>query len=139
MKKYAKMAAQVAATVLAALVPILSLGAGVTADQWINVAIIGAGAAAVFTAPNVPGATYTKEALAVLTAGLTVLSSVIAGGITSAEWIQIILATAGALGVTGARNTAPKTGDDLSRTGSLNGAALAAAGGRHAADGKDTP
>lgn len=133
--KYSKMAAQVVATVLAALVPYLT-GDGLTATAWVNVAIIAAGAAAVFTAPNVPGASYTKVILAAVTAALTVLSSAIAGGVTSAEWLQITLAVLGALGVGVVPNVDRDTGANLSQLGSLTGSRLAAAGGP---DGKDHP
>lgn len=91
---------------VAVLVTILSaVGAALTGDEtisnpeWVNVAIAGVTAAAVFAAPNVPGAKYTKAALAVLGAALAVMASAILGGITYTEWIQIIVAGAGAVGV----------------------------------------
>lgn len=97
MTKYSKMLAQVAATILSAIL-VVSTG-GIGATEWVNVAIAGTGAAAVFAAPNVPGARYTKSILAVLAAVLTVLTSAIIGGIDSTEWIQIAVAALGALGV----------------------------------------
>lgn len=139
MSKYLKMAGAVLATVLAALVPILGAGNGITADQWINVAIIGVGACAVFAAPNVPGAAYTKTILAVLTAALTVLVSVISDGLTSAEIIQVALAVLGALGVVGLKNTDPKTGANLSYTDNAVTQPRDAHGRFVAFDGKDTP
>lgn len=93
-------------SVVAVLVAVLSgLQAALFNDQvissteWVNVAIAAVTAAAVFAAPNVPGARYTKAILAVLGAVLTVLASVILGGVTPSEWIQIALAAAGAVGV----------------------------------------
>ncbi len=93
-------------SVVAVIVAVLSaVGAALTGDEtisnneWVNVAIAGVTAAAVFAAPNVPGARYTKAILAVLGAGLAVLASAILGGVTYTEWIQIILAGAGAVGV----------------------------------------
>lgn len=76
----------------------------ISPTEWVNVAIAGVTAAAVFAAPNVPGAVYTKAVLAALGAVLTVLTSAIVGGITTSEWIQIILAALGTVGVAAVRN-----------------------------------
>lgn len=96
--RYAKLIAQVVATVLAALLPYLTAG-GLTAVDWINVAVVGVGALAVFTGPNVPGAAVTKMVLSVLTAVLVLLVNLISGGVTLAEWLQLAMAALGALGV----------------------------------------
>lgn len=96
--RYAKAGAQVAATVLVTLIPYLVAGA-ITPDAWVNVAIVGVGALAVFAGPNVPGAPVTKVVLATLAAVLVALQSVISGGISTAEWLQLALAAFGALGV----------------------------------------
>lgn len=91
---------------LAVLVAVLSgLYAALYGDEivsnteWVNVAIAGVTAAAVFTAPNVPGARYTKAILAVLGGVLVVLQSSITNGVTSTELVQILLAAAAAVGV----------------------------------------
>ncbi len=97
MKKYTKTIVQVVITILVALAAVWD--GGVLASEWINVAIVGAGALSVFTAPNVPGAAYTKTILSAITAGLVVLASVITGGLVFPELIQILLAAAGAVGV----------------------------------------
>lgn len=99
MSKYAKFAAIVLATVLSAVTAALAGDSIISPQEWVNVAILGVGAAGVFAAPNVPGAAYTKSILAVLAAVLTVLASVIIGGVGTAEIIQMILAALGALGV----------------------------------------
>lgn len=99
MATYAKFFAAVVATVLAAISAALFGDNTISNPEWVNIAIAGVGACAVFAAPNVPGAAYTKTVLAVLTAVLTVLASVILGGVTTTEWIQIALAGLGALGV----------------------------------------
>lgn len=104
MRKYSKAIAAVVATILSAVAAALLGDNVVSATEWVNVAIAGVGAAAVFAAPNVPGAPVTKAVLAVLTAVLTVLVSAIVGGITTVEWIQIILAGAGAVGVYSVEN-----------------------------------
>lgn len=102
--------------VVAVIVTVLSaIGAALTGDEvisnpeWVNVAIAGVTAAAVFAAPNVPGARYTKAILAVLGAALAVMASAIIGGITYTEWIQIIIAGAGAVGVYAKTNTGVTT------------------------------
>lgn len=97
MQKYAKAVVEVVITVLAALAVVWA--GGVSAEEWVNVAIIGAGALGVFAAPNVPGAEYTKAILAATTAGLVVLASVITSGVGFPELVQIIIAAAGAVGV----------------------------------------
>jgi hypothetical protein len=96
---YGKAIAAIVATVLTALVAAMVGDAIITVVEWVNVAIAGTGAAAVFAAPNVPGAKYTKSVLAVLTGVLMLLTSVITDGITSTEWMQLALAALGALGV----------------------------------------
>ena len=101
-KAYSKFIVQVIVTVLVALAAVWT--GGVSSVEWVNVAIVGVGALAVFTAPNVPGAEHTKTILAALTAGLVVLASAIIGGVTFPETVQIIVAVAGAAGVYVARN-----------------------------------
>jgi hypothetical protein len=96
--QYAKFLAAVAATVISGLVAAMS-DAVVSPTEWINVAIAGVGACAVFAAPNVPYSRYTKAVLAVLTAVLTFLVSAITDGVVPAEWLQIIVIALGAVGV----------------------------------------
>lgn len=108
MGKYAKFALGVLATVLTAVVGFA--GGGITDVEWVNVAIAGVGAAAVFAAPNVPGARYTKAILAVLTAVLAFLTSAIIGGISPVEWGQIGILALGALGIYATPN---KVGDSV--------------------------
>jgi hypothetical protein len=104
MQKYSKFFAQVVATLLAAFAAALFGDNTISATEWVNVAIAGVGACAVFTAPNVPGAAYTKSIISVLMAVLTVLVSAIVGGITITEWIQIGTAALGAVGVYSVEN-----------------------------------
>src|SRR5687768_12614249 len=98
MKIYSKAIAMVVMTVVSALVASLTDDVVSTAE-WINVAILGFGAANVFTAPNVPYAKYTKTVIAVLVAGLTALVSFLTNGVTTAEWLQVLVAAAAAVGV----------------------------------------
>jgi hypothetical protein len=96
---YAKTVAMIIATVLSGVVAALVGDSVITAHEWVNVAIAAVGAAAVFTAPNVPGAMYVKQVLAVLAAVLTLLNNVIDGGLDLSEWLQLAIAALGALGV----------------------------------------
>lgn len=103
---YAKAIVAVLITVIGAVAAAMTGDNTISPTEWVNVAILGAGALGVFAAPNVPGARYTKFFLAVLTAGLTAAASAIVGGVTTVEWLQIIVAAAGAVGVWAVPNTA---------------------------------
>lgn len=105
---YAKAILAVAATVLTAIVAAYTDNL-ITNTEWINVAIAGAGACAVFTAPNVPGARYTKSVLAVITAVLAALASFISDGISQSELMQIGVIALGALGVYAIPNSGGST------------------------------
>jgi hypothetical protein len=96
---YSKAGAAVVATILSAIVAAMTGDNSIDAVEWINVAISGVGALAVFAGPNVPGSTITKAVLAVLSAVLVLLVNLIADGITISEWMQLGVAALGALGV----------------------------------------
>jgi hypothetical protein len=101
-KLYLKAAAQVAATVLAAVVALLNgtdHQPGVS--DWVNVVIVALGAVAVVGAGNLPTGvwSHTKTYVAAATAAAVALQSAVTDGVSSAEWLQIALATLGALGV----------------------------------------
>lgn len=97
---YSKAIAAVVATVLSAVVAALFGDEFVSSVEWVNIAIAGVGAAAVFAAPNVPGAAYTKAIIAVLTAVLTLLASLLlVGPLGVSEWLQLGVVALGALGV----------------------------------------
>ena len=96
--RYAKFALAVVVTVISGIVAAMTDG-HIANVEWVNVAIAGTGAAAVFAGPNVPGAQFTKAVLAVLAAVLTFLTSAITDGISTAEWLQIAVIAAGAVGV----------------------------------------
>lgn len=99
MAEYAKSVVMVLVTVASAIAAALTSDNLVDSVEWVNVAVVGVGAAAVFAAPNVPGARYTKVILAALAAVLTVLTSAITDGVDTVEWIQMGIAAAGAFGV----------------------------------------
>jgi hypothetical protein len=96
---YTKAFAAVVATILSAVVAALTGDGQIDAVEWVNVAILAVGSASVFAAPNVPGAAFTKTVLAVLTAALTLLTSIVTDGITATEWMQLALAALAAMGV----------------------------------------
>lgn len=95
---YAKFLLAVLVTAISATVAALTDGT-VSTVEWINVGIATAGAAAVFTAPNVPGSKYTKAVLAVITAILTFFVTAVTDGVSTAEWLQVLVIAAGAVGV----------------------------------------
>ena len=100
-KLYLKALAQVAVTVVAAIVALLNGTDHPGASDWINCAIIGLGAVGVAGAGNLPEGlwSHAKTYVAAATAAAVVLQSVVTDGVSAAEWLQIALAAAGALGV----------------------------------------
>ncbi len=52
-----------------------------------------------YVAPNVAGAAYTKAVLAALMAALTLAVNLIDGGLSGTEWLQLLIAALGAVGV----------------------------------------
>ena len=96
--KYSKCVLAIVATVLTGIVGAYTDGQ-VTNVEWINIAIMGVTACAVFAAPNVPGAMYTKAVLAVLGAVLAGLASFITDGISQSEAMQLGVIALGALGI----------------------------------------
>lgn len=99
MNAYAKSALAVVATVVSGIVAALTGDNIVDAQEWVNVALLAVGAAAVFAAPNVPGAKHTKSILAVLTAVLTLAVNFILGGFELTEVLQLVVAGLAAVGV----------------------------------------
>lgn len=96
---YGKSFAAVAAAVISAVIAALTGDQQVTASEWVNVILAGVASAAVFAAPNVPGARYTKVALAVASAVGALLASYVTDGVSGTEWLQLLLAALGAVGV----------------------------------------
>ena len=102
MGKYNKLFAQFAFTVLGFLGAVVT--GGITATEWVNVAILTVGSAGVFAADNSPAALYIKAILSFLSAGLVVLQTVIVGGVSSGEWYQIAAAVLSVAVVYGLKN-----------------------------------
>lgn len=107
--QYAKAVAAVVAAGASAAVAGLTGDQTITALEWINICIALATSAAVFTAPNVPGAAATKAALALIMAGLTTAANLVADGVTLTTLWQILAAVAGAAAVYGVRNAPERT------------------------------
>lgn len=79
--------------------------------EWVTVAIAAATAAGVYLIPLVPSATWTKTAVAVLLAGLNVTATLILDNVIDAsEWMLIVTAVLGALGVLVTPGRSPGTG-----------------------------
>jgi hypothetical protein len=98
--QYGKALAAVVATVLSGVIAAVTGDGIIGPAEWINVAILAAGACAVFTAPNVPGARVTKAVLAVITAILTLaVQLIVDGSLDLVDWMQLGMAALGALGV----------------------------------------
>lgn len=114
-KPYMKSVVAVVVAIFSAVQAALFNDQVISSTEWVNVAIAAVTAAAVFAAPNVPGAAYTKAILAALGAVLTVLASVIVGGVSPSEWIQIFLAGLGTVGVVAVPNRPLNTIDNPHR------------------------
>jgi hypothetical protein len=98
-KKYGKSLVAVGAALVGAAGAALTGDGHINMGEWLNIIILTCGAAAVFAAPNVPGARYTKLVLAVITAVATASVSLVVDGISLTDVIQILTAALGALGV----------------------------------------
>ena len=101
MSRYAKFAAEVAATVVAAILYALAGDNTVSASEGIHIITLTLGAVAVLGAGNLPAGVwaYTKSIVAAATAGAVFLESAVTDGISGSEWLGCALAVAGAVGV----------------------------------------
>ncbi|MEU0469929.1 hypothetical protein ABZ215_38530 [Amycolatopsis sp. NPDC006131] len=97
---YSKAWGMVLTTVLSAVLPFLVDGA-LSATEWITVALAGVGAVSVAIVPNLNAGVgkYAKGAVAIAAAVLTLLVTVIDGGLDTSEIIQLVIAAFGAVGV----------------------------------------
>jgi lysylphosphatidylglycerol synthetase-like protein (DUF2156 family) len=101
--QYKKALVAASGVVLSAVFTAL-MGGPLTLVAVINIIIIAAGAVNVAIAPNTPGAKYTKAILAGIAAAATLLISLVSGGISGNEWVQIAVAFLTAAGVLKAKN-----------------------------------
>lgn len=98
-----KAVGQLVVAVLAAIYAALTdsdTGSSITVHEWIVVVGITVGSFGVWVVPNLEAgiAKYAKGVVSFLTAGLPVLYVVIAGGLTQAEVIEVVLAGLAAIG-----------------------------------------
>jgi hypothetical protein len=98
---YLKFVAQITVAAIAALVPALAGDNRVSSSEWVNVAVLTLGAVAVLGAGEFPSGAWSHMKLYVsgATAGVVALQSLVTGGVSAAEWMQIALAVVAAGGV----------------------------------------
>lgn len=87
---YTKFIAAVFFVVISALVAALADGS-ITVEEGINVGIQGGGAVVVYLVPNLPEGIgkYLKLIMQALTAGAVLTITLVVGGVTLGEWLQI--------------------------------------------------
>lgn len=96
--------AQLVVAVLAAIYAALTdsdTGSNITTQEWIVIVGTLVGAAGVWVVPNLSEgpARFAKAVVSFLTAGLPVLYVVVAGGLTTAEILEVVLTGLAALGL----------------------------------------
>ncbi|HST77283.1 MAG TPA: hypothetical protein VLN58_02220 [Verrucomicrobiae bacterium] len=93
MKTYAKAFVHLVGAILVAVLPLLTTNSPMGATEWMNVALVGIGAAVVWNTTNYPGWPYGKVIGSALTTALTAVNSLVEQhGLTQAAIMQIILA-----------------------------------------------
>lgn len=97
---YAKSLLYIALAIVGVLVTALA-DEIITADELVNVAIIGVGAITVYLVPNLPEGVgrYAKVIVTFVVAGLVALQSFLTDRITTTEWLQIAVAAFAGIGV----------------------------------------
>lgn len=84
----------------AVLLPWVDKGRAPGAVEWVQIGIGVTTALSVYLAPLVPEVPWIKSALGALLAGLGILTTAVLGGVSSAEWLDIAVYVAAALGIT---------------------------------------
>ena len=110
LKRYGKAFAAVlaaAAMVLASAVTDNRVDAG----EAVSIAIAATTAVSVWLVPQLPSAAGAKTAVAVVLAVLQAAAATIVDGLSTADWVNLVIAALGVLGVLGA--PARSVGDDL--------------------------
>lgn len=106
-----KAVVMVAAAFCTAVTPLLITAAPLSTASWINVLVMGLGAAQVYIAKNLPDDavwTYTKAIMAGLSTAATLLMSMLSDShITGSEWAQVVVAAIATIGVYAVPNTDP--------------------------------
>ncbi|GAA4845379.1 hypothetical protein GCM10023201_40730 [Actinomycetospora corticicola] len=105
MGRYSKTLVAALATVAAAILAAFMPDSVVSTVEWVNVAIIAVGLVPTFYVANSPAAPVAKAIVGAATAALTLLTTLIAGGLTVTEWSQVAAAFVGAILVWAVPNT----------------------------------
>jgi len=107
---------QLLGAMLAAVVPLVTVANDLTLTEWINVAVVAAGAATVWLTANAPDGvwSYTKTFMSLVSAGGVVLISALGdGSISAVEWMQIGTAVVAAIQRTEAARQEAKTAEQI--------------------------
>jgi uncharacterized membrane protein YqaE (UPF0057 family) len=110
MRENLKALLMLVAAVLAAVLPYLTVTDHLGLTEWINVAILVAGAVYVYNSANLPGYRHAKAIAAVVASVGVLLLTVVTDGITATEWIQVVLALLAPPAVAVARNAGTRNG-----------------------------
>lgn len=100
LKQYSKAIIYIALAAVGFLVTAISDNA-LSTEELLNLVVVVLGAVGVYLVPNLDrgvGA-YAKTIIAFLTAAVVALLSFLSGGVTTAEWLQVILAAFTGIGV----------------------------------------
>lgn len=91
-------------------VPLLSGDGHIDPSEGVAIAIAACTAILTWLAPLAPGAPWVKTAVGAVLAGLQVAATVIVGGLDGNDWMLIVAAIVGALGIAVAPAISPKAG-----------------------------
>jgi hypothetical protein len=100
MKVYAKAIMYIALTAVGFLATALTDNT-LSTEEVLNLAVLVLGAVGVYAVPNMPEGwrAYSKTIIAAVTAGIVALLSFLTGGVTAAEWLQVVVAAFAGVGV----------------------------------------
>lgn len=106
--KYRKAVAIVLVTIATFVSSVLT--GGISAQEWVLIAGVAVAAFGVAVVPELDAGigAVAKTVVTFLTAGLTVLATVILGGLTAPEVIEVIVAALASIGVTALPNDWPR-------------------------------
>lgn len=81
------------------IVPFVDGGRSLSTAEWVQVCIGATTALGVYIAPLIPQWPWAKTAIGALLAGLQILTTVLIGGVTGSDLLQIVVAVAAAVGI----------------------------------------
>jgi drug/metabolite transporter (DMT)-like permease len=112
---YGKAAVAILAAILVAVQAATGGDHHVEPDEWVQIAIAAVGAVGVYMVPLTTRYKWTKTAVAFLLAALQTAATVLLGGWEVNDWITVVIAGLGAVGVL----IAPATSVDPSGAGNV--------------------